>query len=167
MISGWRMSRWGRELPGSDSQLWRMHKSRLWTLTIIGTGVWVGGGVWLMLKGVFELAVLGIVTAAIGVIWVWILAWLPKAALTSSDLWVMNRLRTYRIDLEEIRGLVERASFVTFILTDGRRIAVSAINGWYAGEKWYPVTARHRERFVRAVLEAKDLKERSHAAGDE
>lgn len=138
-----------------------MHKSRLWAFTIIGVGVWAGGGIWLMLHGVFELAVAGIVAVAIGVIWVWILAWLPKAALTSSDLWVMNRLRTHRIDLEEIRGLVKRAPFVTFILDDGRRIAVSAINGWYVGEKWYPVTARHRERFVGAVLEAKDLAARS------
>ena len=120
-----------------------------------------------MLQGVFELAVLGIVGAVIGVIWVWILAWLPKAVLTPSDLWVMNRLRTHRIELEEIHGLVERASFVTFTLKDGRRIAVSAINGWYAGEKWYPVTAQHRERFVRAVLEAKDLKERSRTAADD
>ncbi|MBC7592418.1 MAG: hypothetical protein H7288_00475 [Kineosporiaceae bacterium] len=135
-----------------------MLKWRLWMLTLIVVGGWTGLGVYLMLQGAFELFVSGVVFVIVGLTWAWFQLWLPKAVLTSSELQVMNRLRTHRIALEDINGTVERAPLVTFKLNDGRRIPVSAINGWYIGQKWNPALANHAARFVEAVFAAKEVK---------
>lgn len=156
-----------RGLPESGDQVWRMERSRLRIQTLIVVGLWAGGGVWCMLQGAFELVVLGVLIVIVGLIWAWFQLWLPKAVLTASELRVRNRLRTHRIALEDIVGTVKRAALVTFILSDGRRIPVSAINGWYVGQKWFPAMATHREAFLRAVFEAKNLKERPRAAGED
>lgn len=166
MISG-RVSTRKGELPASGNQVWRMLKWRLWLLTLIVVGIWAGGGVYLMFQGVPELVALGAVFVIVGLIWAWFQLWLPKAVLTSSELRVVNRFRTHRIALEDIHGTVERAPLVTFTLNNGRRIPVSAINGWYIGQKWNPAMADHAARFVEAVFAAKALKERSRAAGDD
>lgn len=167
MISGRRVPRGKGELAASGDQVWRMQRSRLWLNTLIVVGGWTGCGVYLMLQGAFELVVTGLVAVAIGLIWAWFQFWLPKAVLTSSDLRVVNHFRTHRIALEDIYGTFERAPVVTFRLNNGGRITVSAIRGWYIGQMWNPTLAKHRERFLRAVFEAKDLQERSRAGGDD
>ena len=167
MISGRWLPTGKRELPASGDEVWRMERSRLWLNTLIVVGGWTGCGVYLMFQGAFELVVLGVVAVTVGLIWAWFQFWLPKAVLTSSELRVVNRFRTHQIALEDIYGTFERAPLATFRLNNGRRIPVSAINGWYIGQKWNPALAKHRERFLRAVFEAKDLKERSRAAGDD
>ncbi len=155
------MSKWGRELPASDFQIWRMHKSRLWIFTLATVGGWSGCGVWLMLQGELALGVLGLVAIAIGFIWAWIQVWLPKAVLTSSDLWVMNRIRTHRIELDEVAGAVDRAMYVTFVLNDDTRIEVTSIVGWHKAQTWNRTLATHAVAFADAVFAAKELKLRS------
>ena len=166
MTSAWRVSTGKAEPGASGNQVWRMVTFRLWLLTSIMVGMWTGGGVSLMLQGDSELVVGGAVFVIVGLIWAWFQFWLPKAVLTSSELRVVNRFRTHRIALEDIHGTVERAHLVTFTLSNGRRIPVSAINGWYIGQKWNPAMANHAAMFVEAVFAAKDLKERPRAAGD-
>ena len=119
-----------------------------------------------MLQGAFELVALGLMAVAIGLIWAWFQFWLPKAILTSSELRIVNRFRTHRIALEDIYGTFEKTALVTFRLNNGKRITVSAIRGWYIGQKWNPTLAKHRDAFLKAVFGAKDLKERSRAADD-
>ena len=153
------------EISPSGDQIWRMERSRLWLNTLIVVGMWAGGGVWSMLQGAFELVVLGVVAISIGLIWAWFQFWLPRAVLTSSELRVVNRFRTHRIALEDIDGTFARAALVTFRLSGGRRITVSAIRGQYMGQKWNPTLAKHRDAFLRAVFAAKDLKERSRTGG--
>lgn len=144
-----------------------MQRSRLWLNTLIVVGGWTGCGVYLMLQGAFELVLAGMVGVAIGLIWAWFQFWLPKAVLTSTELRVVNYFRTHRIALEDIYGTFERAPLVTSRLNNGRRITVSAIRGWYIGQKWFPALAKHRDAFIRAVFEAKDRGSRSRGADDD
>lgn len=167
MIPGRWLPTGMRGLPGQGDQVWRMQRSRLWLNTLIVVGGWTGCGAYLMLQGAFELVVAGTVAVAIGLIWAWFQFWLPKAVLTPTELRVVNHFRTHRIALEDIYGTFERAPVVTFRLNNGRRITVSAIRGRYIGQKWNPTLAKHRDAFLRAVFEAKDLKERSRAGGDD
>ncbi len=146
----------------SESHTWRMLDSRLWlhSLIIVGGGCGFGGA--LMLKGASEgssdLAIAGVVYVAVSFIWAWIQCWLPMAIVTSTDLRVVNRLRRHLIPLEDIQGTLERAPYVTFVLTNGRRVQVSAIQGWHMGQKWTPKLANHAADFVEAVLAAKERK---------
>jgi len=139
---------------------WRVHWAYLYggSIAISAAYIFVAVQVWVRPVPYPSVAVI-----LVGGGFVWLALWRPKAMLSESELIVVNRIRTYKIPLEQISSPIFDHPVVTFEITNGKEIEVAAVGYNYWLEDHFPQLETRGKKFISCVLAAKNAHESAGA----